>query len=193
LPAPPPPSPLPPLLSLLPPSLFAPPIPRPCSLQNATGGGNEPPPQCALVIAGSAAGQAAWLSNVVAAATAAEVQLVSLAQARDILVGEVVSSCPCAAPLALSFYCDYVNLLRQTCYSFGLPSFACEAQAKVTGTTGVRDLDNDVKEPVYSTLQAARAAGAGSAGSGGELGRALLRLRGEAVEAAAGAAARAAA
>ena len=51
-------------------------------------------------------GAAGWLSVVVATATSYEVQLVSLAHARDVLTAEVVSSCPCAAPSALQFYCD---------------------------------------------------------------------------------------
>ena len=142
--------------------------------QNSTGSGKQPPPECLPVIAGSADGEAAWLASVVAAATAYEVQLVTLAQARDILTGEVVSSCPCSAPGPLAFYCDYINYVRVVCAQFGLPSFACEAQAKVAGTTGVRDLEGNEKEPVYSTLQAARAAG--GAGAAPPLGEGHARL-----------------
>ena len=128
------------------------------NVQNSTGSGKQPAPECLPVIAGSAEGEDSWLASVVAAATAYQVQLVTLAQARDILTGEVVSSCPCSAPGPLSFYCDYINYVRVVCHDFGLPSFACEAQAKVTGTTGVRDLEGNEKQPVYATLQAARAA-----------------------------------
>ena len=76
------------------------------NVANSTGSGPQPAPQCLPVVGGSADGEAAWLSAVVATATAYEMQLVSLAQARDILAAEVVSSCPCEAPSPLQFYCD---------------------------------------------------------------------------------------
>ena len=52
-----------------------------------------------------------------------------------------------------------MNYLRVLCNAYGLPSYACEAEAKVTGATGVRDFDDSPKEPAYSTLQDARRAG----------------------------------
>ena len=76
------------------------------NVANSTGSGPQPAPQCLPVVGGSADGEAAWLLAVVATATAYEMQLVSLAQARDILAAEVVSSCPCEAPSPLQFYCD---------------------------------------------------------------------------------------
>ena len=64
--------------------------------------------------------------------------------------------------------------MRVLCNAFGLPSFACEAQAKVTGATGVRDFDDSPKEPVYTTLQNARSAGA-VASDGSDLRRSRRR------------------
>ena len=67
-----------------------------------------------------------------------------------------------------------INTVRVLCNAFGLPSFACEAQAKVTGATGVRDFDDSPKEPAYTTLQNARSAGA-VASDGSDLRRSRRR------------------
>jgi len=122
--------------------------------------GKQPKPQCVEVLRGNASDADAWLASVVAAATDAKLQLVTLAYARDVLFSEAMDSCPCAAPEpALQPYCDYINYFRLLCQELaGLPSYICEINAKFFATDGVRDLLNNEKQPIYSTLQAARAA-----------------------------------
>jgi hypothetical protein len=124
---------------------------------NSTATGKQPQPKCTQVMSSSDTIENAWLENVINTATDYKITLITLTQARDILFSEAMTSCPCSAPLPdFQPYCNYLNDVRVLCFQNGLPSYICELVSKLQGTTGIRDLVNDVKEPSYSTLQAAR-------------------------------------
>ena len=128
---------------------------------NSTSSGKQPKPVCVAVQDSSMEAADAWFATLVAQATASQVQLVTLAQARDILPQETMGSCPCAvSDPQFDFYCNYLNFYRQLCYTdLGIPSYICEAVAKLNGgTAGVRDLTYAPKQPLYDSLQQARAA-----------------------------------
>jgi len=126
---------------------------------NSTATGKQPAPVCTQVIASSDVIENAWLQTVINTAADYKIALTTLTQARDILFTEAMTSCPCKSPSPdFQPYCNYLTNIRVLCYKNGLPSYICELVSKLQGTTGIRDLVNDVKEPSYSTLQAARAA-----------------------------------
>ncbi len=118
----------------------------------------DPAPECYPFLASNMTIANAWLASVIATAEAYSFVAVTLSAARDVVPAQVVTSCgPCEAPPGYEPFCQYLEALRNYCPTvLGQPSWRCELVGKFGGTGGVRDLLNSPKEPIHSTLQAAR-------------------------------------
>lgn len=125
------------------------------------GSPDDPPPQCASLLATNATDADGWLAYLVGLASEHGWPLVNWWSNTDLLAAAVMGSCPCdaGAPGAAPS-CAFVSAYREVIAATGGVAWGGELDAKAFGTMGVRALVGGAPvQPLYDTLQAARAAG----------------------------------
>jgi hypothetical protein len=120
----------------------------PIVVQSATAG-------CATLFQGTEADETAYLGRVLDAAKAANMDLVNWWSDRDLVVSQLMTSCPCSFD---STWCTVLGIFRGPPSDGGTDTQAFgELSLKAFGTMGLRGYDGTPKSTIYPVWSAARA------------------------------------
>ena len=118
-----------------------------------------PAPQCTTLLTSSVSDANDWFTYLVDLSTRYSIGFMSFTLGTDVLPSQAVTSCPCkVSDPSQQVWCDFISLYRKACQNAGLASWGCEGTLKIGATLGVRDITNVPKQPLYGSLQTARAA-----------------------------------